>query len=73
MRGRVAAVSLVFTGALNQIGEFDSGVSAQWLGVVPAIVVGGIATIAVACFYAWRFPELRRAESLTSASEWKEC
>ena len=59
IRGRVSAVNAVFIGASNELGEFESGVVAAWLGAVPAVVVGGAATLLVA--YAWMrlFPELR--------------
>ena len=47
MRGRVSAVNSVFIGASNQLGEFESGVTAAWFGPVPAVVVGGIGTLLV--------------------------
>lgn len=58
MRGRVNAVNMIFVGASNELGEFESGVTAAWLGVVPAVVVGGVGTILVVL--AWRrlFPDL---------------
>ena len=65
MRGRVNAVDMVFIGASNELGEFESGLAAQWLGAVPAVVLGGAGTILVVLLWAWLFPELRRAESLT--------
>ncbi len=49
MRGRVSAVSSVFIGASNELGEFESGVTAAWWGVVPAVVVGGMGAMAAAC------------------------
>jgi MFS family permease len=60
MRGRVSAVNMVFIGASNELGEFESGLTAQWLGTVPAVVVGGIGTLVVVAIWAWRFPDLRR-------------
>ena len=64
VRGRVNAVNTVFVGASNELGEFRAGVSAWLIGAVPAVVVGGIGTIAVAAlWYRW-FPELRRARHL---------
>ena len=48
IRGRVSAVNSVFIGASNELGEFESGVTAAWWGIVPAVVVGGAATLAVA-------------------------
>lgn len=66
MRGRVNAVDMVFIGASNEFGEFESGLTAQWLGTVPAVVLGGIATIIVTAIWAWRFPELRKVEQIHS-------
>ncbi|MGC1912826.1 MAG: MFS transporter, partial [Candidatus Acidiferrales bacterium] len=65
MRGRVNAVDMVFIGASNELGEFESGLTAQWLGPVIAVVAGGIGTILVTALWAWRFPELRKADRLT--------
>lgn len=59
MRGRVAAVNLVFIGASNELGEFESGTTARLFGVVPAVVAGGLGTLLVVALWAWRFPELR--------------
>lgn len=64
MRGRVNAVNSVFIGASNQLGEFTSGVMATLLGVVPAVVVGGIGTVCVVALSARLFPVLRRLNSL---------
>jgi MFS family permease len=64
MRGRVSAVNLVFIGASNELGEFESGVTAQALGVVRAIVAGGVGTLVVVGLWAWRFPALRRIDRL---------
>jgi len=64
MRGRVNAVDMIFIGASNELGEFESGLAAQWLGAVPAVVLGGIGTILVTVLWAWRFPELRNADRL---------
>jgi MFS family permease len=64
MRGRVNAVDMIFIGASNELGEFESGLAAQWLGAVPAVVLGGAGTILVVLLWAWLFPELRRADSL---------
>jgi hypothetical protein len=60
MRGRVSAVHSLFTGTSNQLGAFESGVAAALLGVVPAVLLGGIGTIAVAGLWMLLFPELRR-------------
>ena len=59
IRGRVSAVNAVFIGASNELGEFESGVTAAWFGTVPAVVVGGGATLAVAWLWRRWFPELR--------------
>lgn len=59
MRGRVSAVDRLFIGASNQLGGFESGVTAQWFGTVPSVVVGGIGTLAVVGIWWWLFPELR--------------
>lgn len=64
MRGRVSAVNFVFIGASNELGEFESGFTAALFGTVPAVVIGGIGTLAVAALWAWRFPELRRIDRL---------
>ena len=64
MRGRVAAVSTVFVGASNELGEFESGLLAAWLGAVPAVVLGGFGTIAVAALWSRLFPTLARRNRL---------
>jgi MFS family permease len=64
MRGRVNAVDMVFIGASNEFGQFESGITAQWFGAVPAVVLGGIGAIVVTALWAWRFPELRKAQRL---------
>lgn len=64
MRGRVNAVDMIFIGASNELGEFESGLTAQWLGAVPAVVLGGLGTIVVTVLWVWLFPELRNADRL---------
>ena len=64
MLGRVSAVNTLFIGTSNQLGEFESGVTAALMGTVPAAVLGGIGTIAVAGLWMWWFPELRKLRSL---------
>jgi MFS family permease len=64
IRGRVSAVNAVFIGASNELGEFESGVTAAWFGTVRAVVLGGIATVLVAGTWAWWFPQLRRMDRL---------
>lgn len=63
MRGRVSAVNALFIGTSNQLGEFESGVTAALLGTVPAVMLGGIGTIAVALGWMYLFPELRNVDS----------
>lgn len=67
IRGRVSAVNAVFIGASNELGEFESGVTAAWLGTVRAVVVGGIATLIVAACWARWFPQLRAMDELPQA------
>lgn len=61
MRGRVNAVDSLFIGASNELGQFESGLTAHWFGTVPAAVLGGVGAIVVTGLWAWWFPELRRA------------
>ncbi|GAB4355056.1 MAG: MFS transporter [Oricola sp.] len=64
VRGRVNAVNMVFLGASNELGEFRAGFMAAWIGIVPAVVVGGIGAVAVAAGWAVLFPQLRDARYL---------
>ena len=66
MRGRVTAVDMIFIGTSNEFGQFESGVTAQWFGTVPAVVLGGVGTLAVIAVWAWLFPELRHAGELSA-------
>jgi hypothetical protein len=64
MRGRVSAVNSVFIGASNQLGEFESGATAAWLGPVGSVLLGGVGTCLVAALW-WRgFPALSRRDHL---------
>jgi MFS family permease len=65
MRGRVMAVDMVFIGTSNELGQFESGLTAQWFGTVPAVLLGGIGTLLVIALWAWMFPSLRRAGQLS--------
>jgi hypothetical protein len=65
VRGRVNAVNGVFVGASNELGEFRAGISAALIGTVPAVVVGGVGTIAVTALWFYWFPELRKARHLS--------
>jgi MFS family permease len=69
MRGRVNSVEMLFIGASNELGQFESGVTAAWLGTVPAVVLGGIGTLVVIAIWAWRFPELRNADQFISVQD----
>jgi MFS family permease len=60
MRGRVASVSMVFIGTSNELGALESGIAARLLGVVPAVFLGGVATLAVVGITALAAPKLRR-------------
>ncbi len=64
LRGRVSAVTSMFIGASNELGEFESGVTASWFGTVPSVVMGGVLTLAVAGAWARLFPGLRRLRHL---------
>jgi MFS family permease len=66
MRGRVNAVDMVFIGASNELGAFESGATAWLLGTVPAVVLGGIGTLVVTALWAWMFPDLRNADELVT-------
>jgi len=69
MRGRVNAVDMVFIGASNELGEFESGLTAHWFGAVPAVILGGIGAIAATALWAWWFPALRRADKLVESPD----
>jgi MFS family permease len=66
MRGRVSAVNSLFIGASNELGEFESGLTAQWWGAVRATIFGGLGSLAVAGLWAVLFPDLRKANELTA-------
>jgi MFS family permease len=65
MRGRVSAVNSIFIGASNQLGEFESGVTAAWMGAVPSVVLGGAATMLIVALWMKLFPSLARREQLS--------
>jgi MFS family permease len=67
IRGRVSAVNAVFIGASNELGEFESGVTAAWFGTVPAVLVGGCATLVIAGLWSRLFPELARMDRFPGA------
>jgi len=64
MRGRVSAVNSVFIGTSNQLGEFESGITAAWFGAAPSVVLGGTCTILVVILWMRLFPALRDRQSL---------
>ncbi|MGA9853244.1 MAG: MFS transporter [Gammaproteobacteria bacterium] len=66
MRGRVSAVNAMFISTSNQLGEFESGVTAAWFGTVPAVLIGGLGTLAAVGLWMWWFPELLQRERLGS-------
>lgn len=67
MRGRISAVDMIFVGASNELGQFESGLTAKLFGTVPAVVLGGIGTLIVTAVWAWAFPSIRKVDSLTDA------
>jgi len=62
IRGRVSAVNGVFIGASNELGEFESGITAAWFGLVPAVVIGGVATLLITALWMRLFPTLRKID-----------
>jgi hypothetical protein len=69
MRGRVSAVNMIFIGASNEVGQFESGITAQWFGTVPAVILGGVGTIAIVAIWARLFPELRQVNEMPRQAE----
>jgi MFS family permease len=69
MRGRVSAVNMLFIGASNELGEFESGVTAAWFGTVPAVILGGIGTLLVVAIWMGLFPPLRKVDHLQDAGK----
>jgi hypothetical protein len=67
MRGRVSAVNSVFIGASNQLGEFESGATAAWLGPIGSVVLGGLGTLLIAALWMRLFPALAQRDSLSQA------
>jgi MFS family permease len=68
LRGRVSAVNTVFIGASNEVGEFESGALAWLVGAVPAVVIGGLSTVAIAALWSRWFPELRDRDKLVPST-----
>jgi MFS family permease len=69
VRGRVNAVDMIFIGASNELGEFESGLTAHWFSTVPAVIIGGAGTLLVVALWAWMFPELRKVDRLTQLQD----
>ena len=69
MRGRVSAVNSIFIGASNQLGEFESGMTAGWFGAVPSVLLGGVGTLLVVGTWMKLFPELAKRDKLTTRNE----
>ncbi|GGE48943.1 MFS transporter [Niveispirillum cyanobacteriorum] len=67
MRGRVSAVSSLFIGASNQLGEFESGLTAHWWGAGPAVIVGGVGTLVIVALWCVLFPALRKVDRFPGA------
>jgi len=68
MRGRVSAVKLLFVGASNELGEFESGLTASLFGTVPSVVIGGIGTLAIVAIWLRLFPSLREVDRLSDVT-----
>lgn len=68
VRGRVSAVNMLFIGASNELGEFESGITAALLGTVPAVVVGGLGTLIVVAIWIRAFPALWKADRMLSVA-----
>jgi MFS family permease len=68
MRGRVSAVNSLFIGTSNQLGEFESGITAAWLGTVPAALIGGLGTLAVVALWIKLFPSLASVDAMEGAA-----
>jgi MFS family permease len=68
MRGRVSSINWLFLGVSNEVGEYESGLTAHWWGAVRAVVIGGVASMAVTGIWSVFFPALRHADTLTSES-----
>jgi MFS family permease len=64
MRGRVSAVNMLFVGASNELGQFESGITGQWFGPVTAVVIGGVGTLVIVSLWSWLFPDLRKIDKI---------
>jgi hypothetical protein len=68
MRGRVSAINRLFVGASNELGEFESGLTATLFGTVPSVILGGVGTLAIVAIWAWLFPSLRDVDRLSDVT-----
>ena len=68
MRGRVSAINRLFVGASNELGEFESGLTATLFGTVPSVVIGGVGTLAIFAIWGWLFPSLREVDRLSDVT-----
>jgi len=68
MRGRVSAINAIFINTSNQLGEFESGITAAWFGTVPSVLLGGVGTLVVVGLWMWWFPALRERNQLHAPS-----
>jgi hypothetical protein len=66
MRGRVGAVNAVFINASNELGDFRAGGMAAFMGVVPAVALGGAVTLGVTAAWWWLFPDLRKVDRMAN-------
>ena len=66
MRGRVAAVNGIFIGSSNELGAFESGLAARFLGITRSVILGGVITLLAVVTIGWRFPRLRRLQEIAS-------
>jgi MFS family permease len=71
MRGRVGAVSMLFIGASNELGEFESGITAALFGTIPAVIVGGLGTLGVVALWMKLFPPLRAVDRLSDVGDYQ--
>ena len=62
LRGRVASINLIFINSSNELGQFESGITSRWFGTIPAIITGGVMSMAVVAFTWFKFPKLRKLE-----------
>ncbi|HEX7547222.1 MAG TPA: hypothetical protein VF368_10875, partial [Gemmatimonadaceae bacterium] len=68
MLGRVSSVNSIFVGSSNEVGAFESGVTAKLFGTVPSVVLGGVATLVVVAVTVWRLPALRKLGRLDTTT-----